>query len=76
MILRANGSIYDFLGTLGVSFLQNISQLCRPEMETQNKSKQPEQLPLNPDSTLAPAVIEYKASSGVEVETNMWQSSN
>lgn len=66
--------VYDYGCThfcIAVLFLQNLSELCRPEIETHNTSKPPEQLPLNPDSTLVPAVIEYKASSGVEVETNM-----
>lgn len=53
-----------------ILFPQNVRQLCRPENKAHNASKQPEQFPLNPDNTLTTA-NEYKASGGVEMESQM-----
>ncbi|XP_031720125.1 sodium- and chloride-dependent GABA transporter 2-like [Anarrhichthys ocellatus] len=54
-------------GTIG----QNLRQLCRPEIKTHGKAKQPEQCPLNPDNSLTPAANEYKANGGAEMEMQM-----
>ncbi|XP_028301727.1 sodium- and chloride-dependent GABA transporter 2-like isoform X1 [Gouania willdenowi] len=53
------------------TMMQNLRQLCRSKNQTDSPGKQPEQYPLNPESTPTSAANEVKGSIGAEMEMQM-----